>query len=116
MSNFVPALVVLALAVATVGAIYAAQLAGTVKREALVAAPYLSGTPPQEHAVSRYHVRWYAVTLLFLAFDIEMLFMYPWVLVVAIKGVAAVAEMYVFLAALVIGVVYVWREGALRWT
>lgn len=116
MSNFVPALVVLGLAVATVAAIYAAQLAATVKRGTLVAAPYLSGVPPQEHAVSRYHVRWYAVTLLFLAFDIEMLFMYPWVLVVAIEGVAAVAEMYVFLAALVVGVVYVWREGALRWT
>lgn len=116
MSDFVPALVVLGLAVATVGAVYGAQLAGTVRREPLVAAPFLSGVPPQEQAVSRYHVRWYAITLLFLAFDIEMLFMYPWVLVVAIEGVAAVVEMYVFLGALLVGVVYVWREGALRWT
>jgi NADH-quinone oxidoreductase subunit A len=56
------------------------------------------------------------VTLLFLAFDVEMLFMYPWALVVASMGGAAVTEMFIFLALLMAGVVYAWREGALRWT
>ncbi|TNC26484.1 NADH-quinone oxidoreductase subunit A [Amycolatopsis alkalitolerans] len=78
--------------------------------------PFLSGGEPGEHAVSRYHVRWYAVTMLFLAFDMEMVFMYPWTLVVAEIGTAAVVEMFLFLTLLFAGVWYAWREGALRWT
>ncbi|MER6946132.1 NADH-quinone oxidoreductase subunit A [Nonomuraea sp. NPDC000554] len=77
--------------------------------------PFLSGARPQEHAMSRYHVRWYAVTLLFLAFDMEMVFMYPWALVVAEVGVEAVVEMFAFLGLLLVGVAYAWREGAFRW-
>jgi len=78
--------------------------------------PFESGLPPTQHAVSRYHARWYAVTLLFLAFDMEMVFMYPWAVVVADMGAGAVIEMFGFLLVLMVGVVYVWREGALRWT
>jgi NADH-quinone oxidoreductase subunit A len=78
--------------------------------------PFLSGHGPTEHAMSRYHVRWYAITMVFLAFDMEMVFMYPWALVVAETGLSAVVEMFVFLAILMAGVVYAWREGALRWT
>ena len=72
--------------------------------------------PPVEHAFSRFHVRWYPVTMVFLAFDMEMLFMYPWTLVVSRVGAAAVIEMFLFLAILLAGVLYAWREGALRWT
>ncbi|MFI0421762.1 NADH-quinone oxidoreductase subunit A [Spongiactinospora sp. 9N601] len=77
--------------------------------------PFLSGARPAEHAMSRYHVRWYAMSLVFLAFDMEMVFMYPWALVVAEVGTMAVVEMFAFLGLLMAGVVYVWREGALRW-
>ncbi|GAB4080743.1 NADH-quinone oxidoreductase subunit A [Modestobacter muralis] len=80
------------------------------------ALPFESGLLPTQHAVSRYHARWYAVTILFLAFDMEMIFMYPWAVVVAEMGRGAVIEMFGFLAVLLVGVVYVWREGALRWT
>jgi NADH-quinone oxidoreductase subunit A len=78
--------------------------------------PFTGGMPMTEHAVSRFHVRWYAVTLVFLAFDMEMLFMYPWTLVVSRVGPAAVIEMFLFLGILFAGVLYAWREGALRWT
>lgn len=81
----------------------------------LVGAPFLSGGLPAEHAVSRFHVRWYAVTMVFLAFDMEMVFMFPWALVVASVGPKAIIEMFIFLALLLVGVVYAWREGALRW-
>jgi len=77
--------------------------------------PYMSGIAPVEHAASRYHLRWYPVTLLFLAFDMEMVFMYPWSVVVAQVGVSAVIEMFGFLAILLLGVGYAYREGALRW-
>lgn len=104
--------VVAALVVGLYGASYAMRLA---RRPAHVL-PFESGSPPQQHAVSRYHVRWYTVTLLFLAFDMEMIFMYPWTIVVADMGTSAVVEMFGFLAILLVGVAYLWREGALRWT
>ncbi|SDU11374.1 NADH-quinone oxidoreductase subunit A [Amycolatopsis keratiniphila] len=78
--------------------------------------PFLSGGSAAEHAVSRYHVRWYTITMVFLAFDMEMVFMYPWTLVVDEVGTPAVVEMFLFLAVLVAGVWYAWREGAFRWT
>ena len=77
--------------------------------------PFESGQAPEQHALSRYHVRWYLATLLFLAFDIEMLFMYPWAVVVAQVGATAVIEMFLFLGGLFVAVFWAWREGALRW-
>lgn len=81
----------------------------------LTAEPFLGGGRPSQHALSRFHARWYAVTLLFLAFDVEMLFMYPWAVVVARAGASAVTEMFVFLGLLMCGVLYAWREGVLEW-
>ncbi len=77
--------------------------------------PFLSGELPTEHALSRFHARWYVATLIFLAFDVEMLFMYPWSVVVAIEGVSSVVEMFAFLGVLLVGVLWAWREGAFRW-
>jgi NADH:ubiquinone oxidoreductase subunit 3 (subunit A) len=87
----------------------------SVAASPLATLPFLSGWRPQEHALSRFHARYYPVTLLFLAFDVEMLYMYPWATVAAQVGVAAVVEMFVFLGVLMAGVVWAWREGALRW-
>ena len=109
-------LALLASTCALVGTVYgASRLLGAARQPAHVL-PFESGMLPQQHAVSRYHARWYAVTILFLAFDMEMIFMYPWAVVVAEMGPSAVVEMFGFLAVLLVGVVYVWREGALRWT
>lgn len=77
--------------------------------------PYLGGTPPETHAWSRYHARYYAMALLFLAFDMEMVFMYPWAVVFAEEGMTAFIEMLMFIVILLIGILYAWREGALRW-
>jgi len=104
-----------AVALVALGAV-GAWTALRVSRSPAVVLPFESGSLVTQHAVSRYHVRWYTVTLLFLAFDMEMVFMYPWALVVAEVGSAAVIEMFGFLAVLLVGVVYCWREGALRWT
>lgn len=93
----------------------------TVSRWKAVAAPRVdvlpfgSGWELPEHALSRFHTRWYPMTLVFLAFDVEMLFMYPWSVVVAQIGLRAIVEMFVFLGVLVAGVVWAWREGAFRW-
>jgi NADH-quinone oxidoreductase subunit A len=115
MSEFLPVLVLLLVAVGGLSLVVGcARLLGHA-RETLTTTPFLSGAAPTEHAVSRYHVRWYTITVVFLAFDMEMVFMYPWALVVAQVGPKAVIEMFGFLAVLVAGVVYAWREGAFRW-
>jgi NADH-quinone oxidoreductase subunit A len=116
MRNYLAALVALLLGVGIVAGLYGLSQLLAVQRHPLLSSPFLSGSEPSEHAVSRYHVRWYPATLLFLAFDMEMVFMYPWAVVVAEIGTKAVVEMFLFLGLLLIGVVYVWREGGLRWT
>ena len=104
-----------AVASLAVGALYGVGRLVRAAGQGDARTPFLSGNPPVEHAVSRYHVRWYTVTMLFLAFDMEMVFMYPWTLVVARVGASAVIEMFAFLAVLFASVLYAWREGALRW-
>lgn len=96
-------------------ALYALHRRTAVTPDPLTAIPFESGWFPEQHALSRYHVRWYLATLIFLAFDVEMLFMYPWAVVVAEIGATAVVEMFLFLAALFVAVLWAWREGALRW-
>ena len=116
MRDYLAALMILVLGAGLVAGLYAANALLAAAREPLAGPAFLSGATAQEHAVSRFHVRWYPVTLLFLAFDMEMVFMYPWAVVVADVGVKAVVEMFLFLGLLLVGVVYVWREGGLRWT
>ena len=115
MADLVAVGVLLAVSTTVVLALYGAAFALAVDRRPVVVEPFLSGHTLTEHAVSRYHARWYAVTIVFLAFDMEMAFMFPWALVVAEMGVAAVVEMFGFLGILLVGVVYAWREGAFRW-
>ena len=78
-------------------------------------APFLGGSDPRTHAWQRFHVRYYPMTLLFIAFEMEMMFMYPWAVVFVEEGLKAMAEMGMFLAILSLGIVYGWREGAFRW-
>jgi NADH-quinone oxidoreductase subunit A len=114
--EFGPVLSLLAVGVAAVLGSYGLSVVLAVRPAATDVAAFTGGPAPVEHAFSRFHVRWYPVSMVFLAFDMEMLFMYPWTLVVSRVGPAAVIEMFLFLAILLVGVVYAWREGALRWT
>ena len=115
MGDLVTAAVLLAAGSAVVVGLYALALLLANDPRPVVVDPFLSGHAPTEHAVSRFHPRWYAVAVVFLTFDMEMAFMFPWSLVVADIGMKAVLEMFGFLGILVVGVVYAWREGAFRW-
>ncbi len=115
MSDYTNALVLLALACSAVAGLYVLSLLLAVSRSPLVVAPWNGGDLTSEHALHRYHARWYAMSLVFLAFDLEMLFMYPWAVIVVEVGASAVIEMFGFLTLLLAGVVYAWREGAFRW-
>lgn len=108
--------VVAGAALVGVGLVVALSWLLRVSRRPLRAWPHAGGFPPVEHAVSRFHVRWSMIALVFLVFDMEMIFMYPWTLVLAHTGTGAAVEMFAFLGVLLVGVLYAWREGAFRWS
>ena len=99
--------VLLALVLGLVAAGYAISLARHGRRTAPA-----EGAP----AWGRFHVRYYTFALLFMAFDMEMAYMYPWVVVFRSLGWFAFAEIGFFLTVLGLGILYAWREGALRWS
>lgn len=78
--------------------------------------PFTGGFPPTVHAWNRFHARYYPMALLFLVFDMEMVFMYPWAVVFRREGEIALVEMLMFIAILLLGVLYAWRERALKWS
>lgn len=112
---YAAALALILIALFAVGAVHGLHRLMTPTDGPLTVLPFQSGWPPEQHALSRFHARWYAATLVFLAFDVEMLFMYPWAVVVTKLGATAIVEMFLFLAGLFVAVVWAWREGALRW-
>jgi NADH-quinone oxidoreductase subunit A len=63
----------------------------------------------------RFNVRFYLIAMLFILFDIEVVFMYPWAVVLERLGAFALWQMLSFMAVLVVGLVYVWRKGVLNW-
>ncbi|HEX2948743.1 MAG TPA: NADH-quinone oxidoreductase subunit A [Armatimonadota bacterium] len=79
---------------------------------------YECGTEPIGRAWYQVHVRYYIYALLFVLFDVEVAFLYPWAVVYRrLSGfhVALFVEVVIFLAVLIFGLVYVWRKGALEW-
>ena len=109
-----------AVMLAALVAVLASWWAGDRKRGHRVTAPervpFTGGHAPRVHAWSRYHARYYPMALVFLAFDMEMVFMYPWAVVFVDEGLVAFVEMGMFIAILLLGVLYAWRERALEWT
>jgi NAD(P)H-quinone oxidoreductase subunit 3 len=76
---------------------------------------YESGMVPIGEAWVKYHIQYYLYALVFVIFDVEVVFLYPWAVVFRRIGVLALAEIAVFIAILGIGLAYAWRRGALRW-
>jgi len=82
-------------------------------REKLMA--YESGNPPIGEARQRFNVRFYIIAMLFVIFDVEAVFLYPWALVYDKIGLYALIEMMLFIAVLLIGYVYAWKKEAFEW-
>lgn len=108
----------LGLAVGTIGltaSLYAAaRVVGRTRREPGKDVPATSGRLSRDPVWVRYHARYYGYALLFLAFDMEMAYMYPWAVVYKQVGLEALLDMGVFLAILFLGLLYGWSQGALR--
>jgi NADH-quinone oxidoreductase subunit A len=77
--------------------------------------PYECGITPVGSARDRFHTRFYLVAMLFIVFDIETVFLYPWAVVFKQLQVFGLIEMAIFIAILLLGLVYVWGKGALEW-
>lgn len=73
------------------------------------------GNEPSGPAWGRFSVKFYLVAILFLVFDLEVVFMYPWAIRFRELGWFGLTEMGVFIAVLAVGLLYVWRKGALEW-
>ena len=77
--------------------------------------PYECGVPPEGNARGRYSVRFYMVAILFVIFDVETIFLFPWAIKYGQLGVYGLVTMLVFLGILLIGYVWLYRKGALEW-
>ncbi len=76
---------------------------------------YESGMPPVRSARERFSIKFYLVAMLFIVFDIEVVFLYPWAVNYRQLGLFGFVEMVIFIAILMLGLLYVWRVGALEW-
>src|SRR5689334_18219806 len=76
---------------------------------------YESGMEPVRTARERVSVKYYMVAMLFIVFDIEVVFLYPWAVNVRSLGLFGLIEALVFIAILMLGYIYLWRKGALEW-
>ncbi len=77
--------------------------------------PYECGITPTGDAWNRFNIRFYIIALLFVLFDVEAAYLYPWAVRLRALGTFALAEMLVFLGILAFGLAYAWRKGGLKW-
>jgi NADH-quinone oxidoreductase subunit A len=116
LDSYLPILVLIVIALAfAMGSVIMSRLVGQKKPTAVKLAPYECGMPPVGSARERVSVKFYIVAMLFIVFDIEAVFLYPWAVVFKRLGLFGFVEMGVFIAILLVGYVYVWKKGALEW-
>jgi NADH-quinone oxidoreductase subunit A len=77
--------------------------------------PYESGIVPVESARRRFSVSFYVTAMLFIVFDVESIFLFPWATIVRQLKVYGIVEMGIFILALLVGLIYIWAKGALKW-
>ena len=106
---------VLIAAVLAAGLVGASTLLGKRAKSPLKDTPYESGMAPVGSAAERFSVKFYLVGMIFILFDIEAVFLYPWAVVYRELGLFGFSEMLVFVAVVLVGFFYVWKKGALDW-
>ena len=103
-------------ALVVVGALLAlSTLLGPRNPSAQKMLPYECGLIPTEEATGRYPVRFATIAMLFIIFDVEVVFMYPWAVALGELGLFGLVEMAIFIVVLGIAYVYIWGRGGLEW-
>jgi NADH-quinone oxidoreductase subunit A len=115
--NYVPALVFLFLGTAVGGAFtYLNTVLGPSRPSRVKSDPYESGLPSEVKSTFRFGISFYLIAMLFILFDIEVIFLYPIAVELDAYGWYALGELATFIGLLFAAFVYVWRRGALEWT
>lgn len=120
LENYFPILVFLGIGTA-IGAVLIGlglvlgRLLGHARPDSEKQSPYECGFEAFEDARMKFDVRYYLVAILFIIFDLEIAFLFPWAVVLDEIGMAGFWAMMIFLAVLVVGFIYEWRKGALEW-
>jgi len=116
LENYLPILVFLVLGLAFgVGPLVAGFILGPRRPDSEKLSPYECGFEAFEDSRMKFDVRYYLVAILFIIFDLEIAFLFPWAVVLDKIGMYGFVAMVIFLAILVIGFIYEWKKGALEW-
>ena len=117
MEGFLPVLVMIGLGFGfAAGNVLLSQFLGPRKPTPEKSAPYECGMPPVGDARERQSVKFYLVAMIFLLFDIEVAFLYPWAIAFRDLGVIGYWQIVAFFALLTTGYLYVWRKGVFDWS
>ena len=115
-SDYLPLVVFVILAALITGALLVAPFLVAFKApDAEKLSPYECGFDPFDDARMRFDARFYLVSLLFIIFDLEVAFLFPWAVSLGDIGMLGFWSMIVFLAVLTVGFIYEWKKGALEW-
>jgi NADH-quinone oxidoreductase subunit A len=116
LANYLPILIFLVVAGGLGGVlIVLGFLLGPRRPDAQKLSPYECGFEPFEDSRMKFDVRYYLVAILFILFDLEIAFLFPWAVSLRAIGHVGIVSMLVFLAILVVGFIYEWKKGALEW-
>ncbi len=116
LGNYLPVLVFLGVGlIAGVFMVVIGFVLGTRKPDSEKLSPYECGFEAFEDARMKFDVRYYLVAILFIIFDLEIAFLFPWAVVLDKIGMVGLIAMTVFLGILVVGFIYEWKKGALEW-
>jgi len=114
--NYVPIFIFVAVVLILIPLTLAiAKLVRPAKPEKVKLMPYECGVDPIGDSRQRYTVRFYIVAILFVIFDVETIFLFPWAVQYKVLGLFGFIEMMIFLAILIVGYVWIWKKGALEW-
>jgi NADH-quinone oxidoreductase subunit A len=116
LENYLPIMIFIAIGIAIgVLPILAGFLLGPHKPDSEKLSPYECGFEAFEDSRMKFDVRYYLVAILFIIFDLEIAFLFPWAVVLDSIGLFGFVAMMIFLAILVVGFIYEWKKGALEW-
>src|SRR6202171_2721181 len=115
--TYFPVLVQIILAVLVAGSLITLSFVlGKRVKDKVKDSPYECGMPPTGSARERFSVKFYLVAIVFILFDIEAVFLYPWAVVYRELKMFAFVEMFLFVVLILAGFFYIWKKGALDWS
>ena len=115
-ARYLPLLMHMVIAAGLAGAIVLlSTLIGQHKKNAVKMSPYECGMIPQGDARSRFSVKFYLVAMLFILFDVEAVFLYPWAILLRELKMFGFWEMLVYIGVILAGLFYIWKKGVIDW-